>query len=83
MILAAAGPDGALKRVAMLPADARSLVVTPGALWTANFRDSTVARIAGYVQNGRPKMEGHEFSTSATVRVGAMTRCRAGVTSHD
>ncbi len=53
MVLAAAEPDGTLKRVAMLPADARSLVVTPGALWTANFRGSTVARITGYVQSGR------------------------------
>jgi hypothetical protein len=52
VILAAVEPDGALKRVATLPDDARSLVATAGALWTANSRDSTVARITGYTAPG-------------------------------
>jgi hypothetical protein len=48
--LAAVEPSGSLKVAATLPADARSLTSAGGALWTANFRGSTVAKVTGYAR---------------------------------
>jgi hypothetical protein len=48
--LAAVEPSGSLKVAAILPADARSLTSSGEALWTANFRGSTVAKITGYTR---------------------------------
>jgi hypothetical protein len=43
--LCAVEPTGKLKRIALLPGDARSLTATRGALWTADYRESRISEI--------------------------------------
>jgi hypothetical protein len=43
--LCAVEPTGKLKRIALLPGDARSLTATPGAVWAADYRGSRITEI--------------------------------------
>jgi hypothetical protein len=44
--LCAVEPTGKLKRIALLPGDARSLTATHGAVWTADYREHEVSQIS-------------------------------------